>query len=160
MGGSIVYSNSSFERSRSRPAESSGPLSLVPPCSRRNAKEVERSVADEIDFLGADLIFCRTENVYITMIDREPLSTNRPRGRGANPAFRQDELAKLKRRELDRLALAQNDARYLARREFLRAVYGEHPYARYDTTPDVVGRVRTQDLARCIAPTSCRTTRS
>jgi zinc protease len=64
-----------------------------------------------------------------------------------NPAFSEVELRKLKRRELDRLQMQLSDPGFLAAREFYAALYGDHPYARIDTTPEVVQRVRRQDLA-------------
>src|SRR5262249_40930426 len=46
------------------------------------------------------------------------------------------------------LQLQSNDPNWLGVRELYKAVYGAHPYARIDTTPDVVNRVRRTDLDR------------
>lgn len=63
----------------------------------------------------------------------------------AEPTFPQDELDRLKRRELDRLAQEMAEPAWLSQRPFFRAVYGEsHPYARFDTTPEAL-RAITRD---------------
>jgi zinc protease len=50
----------------------------------------------------------------------------------AEPTFPQDELDRLKRRELDRLAQAMAEPAWLSQRPFFRAVYGErHPYGAF-----------------------------
>jgi predicted Zn-dependent peptidase len=64
------------------------------------------------------------------------------------PSFSNKELEKLKKRELDRLALSEREPRYIARRTFYRQLYGKHPYGTVDTTPRAVKRVRRQDLVR------------
>jgi zinc protease len=109
-------------------------------------------LAEEVEFLGADLwVDDDEENVYIGM---RALSDHLDEAMeiladvAMNPAFRGDELAKLKRREIDRLTLQQNDPNFLASQAFYRHLYGEHPYARIDTTREVVQRVRRGDLAR------------
>jgi len=64
------------------------------------------------------------------------------------PSFSNRELEKLKRRELDRLALSEREPGYIGKRTFYRDLYGKHPYGTVDTTPAAVKRVRQQDLAR------------
>jgi predicted Zn-dependent peptidase len=54
------------------------------------------------------------------------------------PAFSESELRRLKRRELDRLALSSQQPGYLVRRTFYRELYGTHPYGHIDTTPEAV----------------------
>lgn len=109
-------------------------------------------LAEEVEYLGADLwVSDDEENIYVGMralaehLDEamEILSDV-----AMNPAFRPDELAKLKRREIDRLALQQNNPQFLASREMHARLYGEHPYANVDTTREVVQRVRRNDLQR------------
>ena len=109
-------------------------------------------LAEQVEFLGADLsVGDDEENIYIAM---RALSEHLDQALdlladvAMNPLFRQDELSKLKRRELDRLALQDNDPGFLAAREFNRALYGEHPYAHIDTTADVLRRVSRTDLSR------------
>ncbi len=109
-------------------------------------------LAEEVEFLGADLwVSDDEENVYIGMralADQLDEAMEILADVAMNPAFRNDELAKLKRREIDRLTLQQNDPNFLATQAFYRHLYGEHPYARVDTTREVVQRVRRTDLAR------------
>lgn len=107
-------------------------------------------IADQVDFLGADIwVESDEETVSIGM---RALSEHLDEAMELladvtmNPAFRDDELRKLKRRELDRLSLQSNDPNFLGAREFYRALYGEHPYGRIDTTAEVVERVSRRDL--------------
>jgi predicted Zn-dependent peptidase len=109
-------------------------------------------IADDVDFLGADLwTGSDEENVYIVM---RALSEHLEEALEImadvtmNPTFRPDELRKLKDRELDRLRRQQGDPSFLARREFHRALYGDHPYAHVDTTVDAVKKVSRRDLMR------------
>ncbi len=65
----------------------------------------------------------------------------------STPTFPQSELDKLKRRETDRLQRSQNDPGWLSQRAFAQAVYGPtHPYGRFDTTPEVLGRITRADV--------------
>ncbi len=109
-------------------------------------------LAEEVEFLGADLwVSDDEENVYIGMralSDHLDEAMELLADVAMNPAFRRDELAKLKRREIDRLTLQQNDPSFLASQAFYRHLYGEHPYARIDTNREVVQRVRRTDLSR------------
>jgi zinc protease len=57
------------------------------------------------------------------------------------PAFDQAELTKLKKRTLDDLKLKKDRPVWLARRELSKALYGEHPYARIDTTEAAVKKL-------------------
>lgn len=62
------------------------------------------------------------------------------------PAFRQEELAKLTRREQARLDLQNQDPYYLASKQLHRVLYQEHPYAQIDTTSEVLKKVTRKDL--------------
>jgi zinc protease len=115
-------------------------------------RRTSAQLAEEVDFLGASLwVGSDEENVYVGM---RALAEHLDDAMAiladvaTSPAFRADELAKLKRREVDRLALQSNDPNFLASRELYRALYGDHPYARIDTTPEVVRRVSRGDLVR------------
>ncbi len=115
-------------------------------------KRSAAQVAEEIEFLGADL-WARSdeENTYIgvrALAEHFEVVMEILAEVAGKPAFSTKELGKLKRRELDRLALAEREPRYIARRTFYRALYGEHPYGTVDTTPTAVKRVRRQDLVR------------
>lgn len=109
-------------------------------------------IAEQVEYLGADLwVHDDEENIYVGM---RALSEHLDEAMdilsdvAMNPAFRPDELRKLKRREIDRLALQANDPGFLASRELHARLYGEHPYAHIDTTKEVVERVSRRDLQR------------
>lgn len=115
-------------------------------------KRSSAELAEQVEFLGADLwTNADEENVYIGM---RALSDQLDDALGIvadvamNPAFRNDELRKLKKRELDRLALATKNPSWLARRTFYKALYGDHPYGQFDTTPEAVEKVRRADMVR------------
>lgn len=109
-------------------------------------------LAEDVEFLGASLdTWSDEENIYIQV---RALSEHLDQAMdiladvAQRPAFNAEELRKLKAREIDRLALQQNDANFLATRELYKALYGAHPYANVDTTTDVVNRVTRNDLQR------------
>jgi len=109
-------------------------------------------LAEAVDFMGADLsVSAAQENTYLVM---RALSGQLDEAMAllaevaTQPAFRQSELDKLKRRETDRLSLMSKQPSYLAQREFYRRLYGPHPYAHVDTTEDVVHSVRRAELSR------------
>ncbi len=109
-------------------------------------------IAEEIEFLGADLwTDSDEENTYVgTRVLAEHLdeAIEMLAEVAGQPAFDPEELEKLKRRELDRLALSEREPSYIARRTFFRRLYGSHPYGTVDTTPQAVKRVRRQDMLR------------
>ena len=109
-------------------------------------------VAEEIEFLGADLwASSDEENTYVgvrALAEQFDLVMTILAEVAGTPSFSNKELEKLKRRELDRLALSEREPRYIARRTFYRQLYGKHPYATVDTNPVAVKRVRRQDLLR------------
>ncbi len=109
-------------------------------------------LAERIEFLGADLwTGADEENVHLVF---RALSEHLDEAMSilaevaTQPAFRTQELDKLKRRERDRLSMMQKRPNFLARRTFYRQLYGGHPYGRFDTTDEVLRRVRRVDLAR------------
>ncbi len=109
-------------------------------------------IAEEIEFLGADLwASSDEENTYVgvrALSEQFDLVMTILAEVAGTPAFSDKELEKLKRRELDRLALSEREPSYIARRTFYRQLYGKHPYATVDTNPVAVKRVRRQDLVR------------
>jgi predicted Zn-dependent peptidase len=109
-------------------------------------------IAEEIEFLGADLwASSDEENTYVgvrALAEHFDVVMAILAEVASTPAFSNKELEKLKRRELDRLALSGREPRYIARRTFYRELYGQHPYGTVDTTPQAVKRVRRQDLVR------------
>jgi zinc protease len=108
-------------------------------------------IAEAIDFLGANLgVDNDTDRVFVTMT---VLAEHFDEGLAllaevaTKPGFDQKELDKLKKRELARLELQSQSPRFLASREFNKALYGAHPYAHIDTTEDVIKHVKRADLA-------------
>lgn len=114
-------------------------------------KRTSAKIAEAVDFLGARLGIHNDEE-QIT-INLHALSEQLPEALAlvaelaTQPTFDEAELRKLKKRETDRLSLMSQSPNFLARREFWRHLYGEHPYAHIDTTKDVVQRIKRSDLA-------------
>ncbi|MEM6960834.1 MAG: pitrilysin family protein [Myxococcota bacterium] len=107
-------------------------------------------LAEEIEYLGADMQSgSDEESLYVgvqglsehfeTMIELLAEIVTQP-------AFEEDELAKLKRRELDRLKLMSARPNYLARRILYQRLYGTHPYGHVDTNTEVLRRLAREDL--------------
>ncbi|MFW5876554.1 MAG: M16 family metallopeptidase [Myxococcota bacterium] len=115
-------------------------------------KRTSAELAEQVEFLGADLSTSSDEeNVYISMRalrDHLDETLDILADVAMNPTFRNDELRKLKKRELDRLALESKQPGWLARRAFHAELYGDHPYAIVDTTPEAVEKVKRADLIR------------
>jgi zinc protease len=115
-------------------------------------KRSAAQIAEEIEFLGADLwTSSDEENTYVgvrALAEHFDVVMGILGEVAGEPAFNTEELGKLKRRELDRLSLSEREPQYIARREFYRALYGKHPYGTVDTTPQAVKRVRRQDMVR------------
>ena len=113
-------------------------------------KRSSAELAEQIEFLGADLWTHATEEeleVGVRAVSQHFDEALAILGEVAlSPAFRTEELDKLKRRELDRLSRAEREPRYLARRAFYQNLYGSHPYARVDTTPQAVAKLRRKHL--------------
>jgi zinc protease len=116
--------------------------------TKRSAAEI----AEQIEFLGADLwASSDEENTYVgvrALAEHFDVAMSILAEVAGKPSFSSAELEKLKRRELDRLALSEREPRYIARRTFYRALYADHPYGTVDTTPQAVKRLRRQDLVR------------
>ena len=99
---------------------------------------------------GADMVVGATsENLVITfraLKEHLPQALSLMAEVAMQPVFDAEELEKLRRRELDRLELSQQDPRFLSTRAYYRALYGAHPYGRVDTTPDAVRAVTQANL--------------
>jgi zinc protease len=66
----------------------------------------------------------------------------------AGPTFSSEELERLRRRELDRVAQSLADPSWLSQRPMHRALYGAgHPYGLYDTTPEVLRAIGRDEVA-------------
>ncbi|MCC6875966.1 MAG: insulinase family protein [Sandaracinaceae bacterium] len=107
-------------------------------------------LAEAVEFLGADLdVGSDSENAYISLrvlSEHLDAALDILADVALRPRFDDQELGRLRRRELDRLALSANQPRYLARKFFYAGLYGSHPYARVDTTPEAVQRITRQQL--------------
>jgi predicted Zn-dependent peptidase len=108
-------------------------------------------LAEAIDFIGANFS-TEAEPDQLT-ISMRVVSTKLPEALAllteivTQPAFAEEELQKLKRRELDRLALSAEEPDWLAERAYYKVLYGDHPYSRTDTTREAVQRVTRRDLS-------------
>jgi zinc protease len=135
------------------PADMPGMADLVGQMLKEGTRtRTSAQLAEEVEFLGADIWVSSDQDTI--SIGMRALSSQLADAMQIladvtmNPAFAPQEIEKLKRRERDRLALSQREPRFLANREFYKALYGTHPYAHVDTTLDVVNRLRRTDLAR------------
>jgi zinc protease len=113
-------------------------------------KRNSAKLAEAVDFLGANLNVGSDSDSVV--IDLHALSEHFKEALelvaeiATKPSFSPDELEKLRKRELARLQLRMQSPHFLASREFSKALYGKHPYAHVDTTPEVVKRVKRTDL--------------
>lgn len=134
------------------PSELPGLASMVAQMLKEGTRSrTSAELAEAVEFLGADLsVGSDEENLYIMV---SALSEHLDQAMqiladvAMNPRFAETELRRLKRREIDRLALSSQQPRYLARRELYRELYGSHPYAHVDTTPEAVQRISRRDLS-------------
>ena len=115
-------------------------------------RRTSAQLAEDVEFLGADLwASSDEENTYIgvrALADQFDTAMAILAEVASKPAFKPAELEKLKRRELDRLALAEREPGYIARRTFYKELYGDHPYSAVDTTPAAVKRVTRKDMVQ------------
>lgn len=137
----------------SDPAKLPGLSGLVAQMLKEGTTERSSAqIAEEIEFLGAELwASSDEENTYVgvrALAEQFDSVMDILAEVAGKPAFSNQELQKLKRRELDRLALAEREPSYIARRTFYRNLYGDHPYGTVDTTPQAVKRARRQDMLR------------
>jgi zinc protease len=135
----------------SDPANMPGLSQLVAAMLKEGTRtRTSAQLAEQVEFLGTNLwSSADSESIHVGMhVLRDQLDEALTilADVAMNPSFRNDELQKLKKRELDRLALEAKQPSWLASRELHRALYGDHPYAHVDTTPAVVGKVSRNDL--------------
>jgi len=109
-------------------------------------------IAEKVDFLGARLsVHNDEENIYINMralSEHFDEALRLVSDLAVRPRFSKGELAKLRKREIDRLALQNENPNFLVFREFFKHLYGDHPYANVDTSEKVVKLVREADLKK------------
>lgn len=133
------------------PAELPGLARLVASMLREGTRRrTSAQLAEAIEFLGADLtIFADAESIVIQIRALEEHLDevmDLIAETATQPRFDDQELRRLKAREADRLRIEYSDPAMLARREFYRAIYGEHPYAHVDLSEQSLDRARRQDL--------------
>lgn len=137
--------------SASDPKDMPGTAQIVAAMLKEGTRTLTSAqIAERVDFLGARLwIDNDDENIYIQM---RALAEHLDEAMGLiadlsmRPAFSAAELTKLRKRELDRLALSQKNPNFLAAREFFKRLYGDHPYAHVDTTEAVVRKIGVSHL--------------
>lgn len=139
--------------SASDPEKMPGLAALVGDMLKEGTKKRSAAqLAEQVEFLGAELnVYTGRETTYLSMralSEHMEAALELLADAALNPAFRPRELDKLKRRELNRLKLSRNEAKYVARREFNAALYGDHPYARTDTTEAALKRIKRGDLMK------------
>lgn len=109
-------------------------------------------LAERVEFLGASLgAGADEESVHVTF---RALSAHLDEAMDilaevvTAPAFDNAEIQKLQRRETDRLALLARQPNFIGRQVMYGALYGEHPYGRYDVAPATLEAVTRRDLQR------------
>lgn len=115
--------------------------------------QTSAQIAERIEFLGADVYTGGDEEsvhlVFRALSQHLDESMQILADLATEPAFRAEELVKLKRRENDRLVLSAQQPGWLAHRELYRRLYGDaHPYAHADTTTAALARINRGDLVR------------
>jgi len=109
-------------------------------------------VAEAVDFMGADLSTAGNQDMVqasISMLDEYFAD-----GLGLlaelvlDPALPDDEIERLRRRELTALAAKHAQPGYLERKACYRALYGDHPYAAFDATEESLKAMSRADLVR------------
>lgn len=109
-------------------------------------------IAESVEFIGADLnAYADEESLYVTAratSDHAGEILDLLADIALRPAFSDAELRKRKTRELDRIALQNNDPNFLASRELYKQLYPSHPYAVIDTTAAAVQKAKRTDLAK------------
>jgi zinc protease len=139
--------------SASDPADMPGVAHLTATMLKEGTwKKSSAKLAEAVDFLGAQLGVGSGHDTLVihfqALAEHFDTALELVAEIALQPSFAQDELDKLKKRELARLSLQSQDPHFLATRELRKALYGEHPYADVDTTAAVVRRVKRQDLIR------------
>ncbi|MDB4972178.1 MAG: hypothetical protein JWN48_519 [Myxococcaceae bacterium] len=137
--------------SSSDPADMPGLASSVADMLREGTlKKKGAQFAEAVEFLGANLHTSagqETLRVGISALSEHFDAALALLAEAVlQPAFEAAELTKLKKRTLDDLKLKKDRPVWLARRELSKALYGEHPYARIDTTEPAVKKLQRNHL--------------
>jgi len=108
-------------------------------------------IAEAIEYVGGDLTI-DTNNDYTTIeirVLREHLGLAMEllADFAQRPTFPDDEIERLRRQELDRLAMMQSRPRWLVQQAFRRYLYGpDHPYGHFDSEPASVQQIARENL--------------
>jgi zinc protease len=137
--------------SASDPAGMPGVASMVADMLKEGTKKRSGAqFAEAVEFLGANLgtgAGQETTRVSVSALSEHfDAALSLLAVAAHRPSFDEGELTKLKKRTLDELKLKKDKPGWLARREFQRALYGSHPYGQYDTTEEVVKKLKRTDL--------------
>lgn len=115
------------------------------------AHRTSEQIADAIEFVGGDMGVDVDHDsctlTYRVLREHAQSALELLAEVAQTPSFPDEELAKYKRRELDRLAVAQTDPNWLANKAFYKELYGQHPYSVTDVTPDSVQALERKSLA-------------
>lgn len=107
-------------------------------------------LADAVEYLGASLdIAADQDSLAIQMratSDQLDAILTILGDVAMHPAFAADEIERVKAREADRLQVTYSDPSSLARREFYRLAYGQHPYAHVDINDATLEHLTRADL--------------
>ncbi len=138
----------------SDPSGQPGLASIVASMLEEGTREKSSAeLAEAVEFLGAAISTNASQDQVVisfrALSEHLDTALDLVAEVATQPSFRNDELAKLRRRELDRLSLMSKRPHWLASRTYYRTLYGEsHPYGHVDTTESVVERVRRNHLVR------------
>jgi len=108
-------------------------------------------IAEAIEFVGGDLSI-EKESDYVAvearvLADELDLAMGLVADLVLRPTFPEEEIEKVRRRELDRLSLMAQRPSWLAEQELYRALYGDrHPYGHQDAEPEAIRRLGREDL--------------
>lgn len=115
-------------------------------------RKTSAQIAETIEFVGGTLAVDTTVDATIVSIavlkEHAETALSLLAELVTEPTFPPQEIDKLRRREIDRLAQMQQDPGWLSRRMFYPLVYGDHPYARFDTTAEALERISRNDLVQ------------
>lgn len=114
-------------------------------------RRTSAEIADAIEFVGGDLgVDVGHDSVTMTyrvLPDHATSALELLAELVREPSFPAEELDKYKRRELDRLSVSVTDPNWLATRAFFGGLYGQHPYAVTDVTPEAVKTLGREGVA-------------
>jgi zinc protease len=109
-----------------------------------------RELSAEIEQLGADLTILTGADYTMVAVDglsgkAEELALLMAET-VTRPGFDPEELERFRQREKHRITLSMSDPEWVADKVFLRHLYGDHPYASYDTSHEALERMTRDDV--------------